>query len=227
MAEITLTQFITTIILSGIISVDRVAGLNIMISRPVIVSGILGMLYGDIITALMMGLIFEFIGMLEVPVGTTITHDDTFGGYVSSLIILLGIINRDVFSILTTIFVISILMYPVTYSDKFFRSINNHIIRKNISTYEEVQENKLIILGISLAFLRGVLVYNAGFLVVFVIMKYFNSLIADIHIEGDSILALTVIAAFMFGYILRFLIVNRVYQVIILSLGLITGWLLL
>ena len=85
MIDISLQQIIFLILFSGFISVDRLAGLNIMLSRPIVVSGIIGIVFGDIYAALMMGLIFEFIGMLEVPVGTTITHDDTFGGYASSL----------------------------------------------------------------------------------------------------------------------------------------------
>ena len=121
MEEITLSQIIFLFFFSGFISIDRLAGLNIMLSRPIVVSGIIGIVFSDIYAALMIGLIFEFIGMLEVPVGTTITHDDTFGGYASSLAMVLGIVSPDAINILAAILITSLLMYPVTYSDKVLR----------------------------------------------------------------------------------------------------------
>lgn len=48
MGEISIWQIIFLIIFSGFISVDRFAGLNIMISRPIIVSGIIGIVFNDI-----------------------------------------------------------------------------------------------------------------------------------------------------------------------------------
>ena len=101
MGEISIWQIIFLIIFSGFISIDRFAGLNIMISRPIIVSGIIGVVFNDIYAALMIGLIFEFIGMLEVPVGTTIVHDDSFGGYAGASAVLLGYVSPDAFNILT------------------------------------------------------------------------------------------------------------------------------
>ena len=132
MEEITLSQIIFLFFFSGFISIDRLAGLNIMLSRPIIVSGIIGIVFSDIYAALMIGLIFEFIGMLEVPVGTTITHDDTFGGYASSLAMVLGIVSPDAINILAAILITSLLMYPVTYSDKAFRNINRYLVNKSI-----------------------------------------------------------------------------------------------
>ena len=43
MEEISIGQIIFLIFFSGFISIDRLAGLNIMISRPIVVSGIIGM----------------------------------------------------------------------------------------------------------------------------------------------------------------------------------------
>ena len=48
MIDISLQQIIFLILFSGFISVDRLAGLNIMLSRPIVVSGIIGIVFGDI-----------------------------------------------------------------------------------------------------------------------------------------------------------------------------------
>ncbi len=208
MQELSTFQIIFILIFSGLISVDRVAGLNIMISRPIVISGILGLVFGNLSASLMMGLVFEFIGLLEVPVGATITHDDSFGGYASSLAVLLGLIHMDAFSILVSIFIISILMYPVTYSDKLFRKLNNYIMQKNIQKHKYDND-------------------NLGFLVVYIIIYFFNKLNFNSLNIDNPVIALTIIAAFMGGYIIRFLIINRLYQIIILALGILTGWVLI
>lgn len=224
MEEISVYQIVFLFFFSGFISVDRLAGLNIMLSRPIIVSGIIGIVFNDIYIALMIGLIFEFIGMLEVPVGTTITHDDTFGGYASSLAMALGIINLDAINILAAILITSLLMYPVTYSDKVFRNINRYLINKSIIKDIRNNENKLIVLGIILAFFRGVIVYNLGFFIIYLFMYYFNLIKLDISDLYNPLLALTLIATFMGGYLLRFLIIDKLHKVILLCLGLLVGW---
>ncbi len=224
MGEISIWQIIFLIIFSGFISVDRFAGLNIMISRPIIVSGIIGIVFNDIYAALMIGLIFEFIGMLEVPVGTTIVHDDSFGGYAGASTVLIGYVSPDAFNILTVIFIVSLLIYPVTLSDKWFREINRYLVQKSVVNNKAGNENELIALGIFLAFVRGVIVYNAGLIIVLIfinIMNNFEIYFTDLY---KPVVALIIIAAFMSGYLLRFLIINRIYKVLLLALGIAAGW---
>lgn len=224
MEEISIWQIIFLIIFSGFISIDRLAGLNIMISRPIIVSGIIGIVFNDIYAALMIGLIFEFIGMLEVPVGTTIAHDDTFGGYAGASAVLLGYINSDAVNILAAIFIISVLMYPVTLSDKGFREINRYLVKKSVINNKTGNENKLVALGIFLAFIRGVIVYNAALIIILVFMSIISNIEHHFTNLYKPVIALTIIATFMSGYLLRFLIINRLYKVLLLALGMAAGW---
>lgn len=224
MEEISIWQIIFLIIFSGFISIDRLAGLNIMISRPIIVSGIIGIVFNDIYAALMIGLIFEFIGMLEVPVGTTIAHDDTFGGYAGVSAVLLGYINSDAVNILAAIFIISILMYPVTLSDKGFREINRYLVKKSVINNKTGNENRLVALGIFLAFIRGVIVYNAALIIILVFMSIISNIEHHFTNLYKPVIALTIIATFMSGYLLRFLIINRLYKVLLLALGMAAGW---
>lgn len=224
MEEIYIWQIIFLIIFSGFISIDRFAGLNIMISRPIIVAGIIGIVFNNIYAALMIGLIFEFIGMLEVPVGTIIAHDDTFGGYAGASAVLLGYVNSDAVNILAAIFIISLLMYPVTLSDKWFREINRYLVNKSVVNNQTGNENKLIVLGIFLAFIRGVVVYNAALIIVLVFMRIMSNI--ELHFTNlyEPVVALSIIATFMSGYLLRYLIINRLYKVLLLALGVAAGW---
>lgn len=224
MVEISFGQMLFLIIFSGFISIDRCAGLNVMISRPIVVSGIIGIVLGNVYAALMIGLIFEFIGMLEIPVGSTIVHDDTFGGYAGTIALLLGYVKYDAVNILAAIFIISLLMYPVTSSDRLFREINRYFVKKSIKNHESNNENKLILLGIFLAFIRGIIVYNAGLIIIFIFMNIISKIEVYFNNLYSPIVALTIIITFMSGYLLRFLIINKVSKIFLLALGIIVGW---
>lgn len=224
MEKISILQILFLIVFSGLISVDRLAGLNIMISRPIVVAGIIGLLFGNVYATLMMGIVFEFIGMLEVPVGTTITHDDSFGGYVGAVAIVFGFIKPDAVNILSSIFIISILMYPVTLSDRLYRKTNQYFIKSSIDKYKLKNENKLIALGIVLAFVRGIIVYNMGALFVLVFMYIVCNIEFNMEKMDTPTIALTIITVFMLGYLIRFLIISKIYKVILLILGITIGW---
>lgn len=137
---------------------------------------------------------------------------------------LFGYVNPDAVNILAAIFIISILMYPVTLSDKGFREINRYLVKKSVLKNQTGNENKLIALGIFLAFIRGVVVYNAGLIIVLVFMSIISNI--ELHFTNlyKPVVALTIIATFMAGYLLRFLIINRVYKVLLLALGVAAGW---
>ncbi len=224
MEEIYIWQIIFLILFSGFISIDRLAGLNIMISRPIVVAGIIGIVFGNIYEALMIGLIFEFIGMLEVPVGTTITHDDSFGGYAGTVAVLLGYVKPDAINILAAIFIISLLIYPVTLSDRLCREINRYLVKKSIINHKTNNENKLIAFGIIIAFIRGIIVYNTCLIIIFIFMDIISNIKLNLTNLYAPIIALTIIATFMFGYVLRFLIINKLYKILLLALGIIAGW---
>ncbi len=227
MIDISIGQIIFLLLFSGFISIDRLAGLNIMISRPVVVSGIIGIFFGDIYGALLIGLIFEFIGMLEVPVGSTIAHDDTFGGYVGSVALILGYIKLDAVNLLAAILLISLLMYPVTLSDRWFRWINGYLVHKSIIKNKIGNENKLIFMGVFLSFIRGIVIYNIALIILLLLMSAVNIINLDFISLYDPIIALTIIATFMGGYLIRFLIINKLYKVILLILGAIAGWVII
>lgn len=228
MAEITVWQAVILIIFSGIISIDRLAGLNIMLSRPIVVSGIVGLIFGNVVLALMIGIIFEFIGMLEVPVGTTIVHDDSFGGYTASILFASHIISADYMNILLAILILSLLIYPVTYTDKYYRKINMKILDRSIKKKEKNYEKKLIFIGLLMAFFRGIFVYNICLILVYIIIKFIDT---NLNVTAfpvyDSSIAFSLTLLFMGLYLLDFLIINKIFKLIILSAGFVFGWLVI
>ena len=71
-----------------------------------------------------------------------------FGGYAGASAVLIGYVSPDAFNILTVIFIVSLLIYPVTLSDKWFREINRYLVQKSVVNNKAGNENELIALGI-------------------------------------------------------------------------------
>lgn len=210
--------------LSGLASVDRLAGMNIMLSRPIVIAGIVGYMFGAPILCLMIGILFEFVGMVEVPVGTVVTHDDTFAGYAAALLAAIGAASFNAVSLLFCIFITVLTMYPVTLTDKYCRSFNRRLILKNRGGHGENFEGKLIFYGVAVAFFRGVFVYNAAAFMIWLCLYFIDK----IHnTEYSPYVSLTVIAMFMGGYLVRFLSVTNMLKLGLLGCGMVFGWFVL
>lgn len=217
-------QIVALMFLSGFASIDRLAGMNIMLSRPIVIAGIVGYIFGVPLLCLMVGILFEFVGMVEVPVGTVVTHDDTFAGYASAVLVGMGAASYNAVSLLFCVFITVIMMYPVTLTDKYCRYFNRVLIINSLRSENKDFESKLIFYGVVIAFLRGVLVYNAGVLVIWSCLY----VIDKAHLtEYSPYVSLTVIAMFMCGYLVRFLSVTNALKVGLLACGMVFGWLVL
>lgn len=220
----TTIQIISLGILSGLASVDRLAGFNIMLSRPIVVAGIVGYIFGNVELCLYVGILFEFIGMLEVPVGTTIALDDTFGGYAASILLSIGATSNNAISILFCISIIVLVMYPVTYTDKYCRRYNSKLILRSIENNKKDYESKLISLGVIISFLRGLFIYNIATFIVWLIVLYLDKFHNTSFSSYSSVVLLSV---FMIGYLVRFFYVKSMYKALFLVSGIFVGWFLL
>lgn len=208
-------------LLSGLASMDRLAGMNIMLSRPIVLAGIIGYIFGEPLLCLMVGILFEFVGMVEVPVGTVITHDDTFAGYASAALVGMGAASYNAVSLLFCVFITVIMMYPVTQSDKYCRYFNRVLIVRSLRSENKDFESKLIFLGLTVAFLRGLVVYNLGLFIIWVCLYFIDK----IHnTQYTPFVSLTVMAMFMGGYLVRFLSVTNMMKVGLLVGGMVFGW---
>ncbi|MDR2400604.1 MAG: PTS sugar transporter subunit IIC [Deferribacteraceae bacterium] len=143
-------------LLAGIFAMDRTTAFNFAISRPFAVSAIIGLMCGNLEWCLIGGVFFELIGLMDLPVGTRIPSDDTFGAFAYSLVAAqAGTITLT--QALCIIIAAFIIMFPVTYSAYLLRRINASFQDK----YPD-REGLLILIGQIFSFLRGVLFYGIG-----------------------------------------------------------------
>ena len=60
-----------------LLGLDRTAALQIMISRPLVAGPLVGLLLGEVMTGLTIGMLLELLWLCRMPVGANIPHDDT------------------------------------------------------------------------------------------------------------------------------------------------------
>jgi PTS system mannose-specific IIC component len=72
-----LTPYLLGAAMAVLLGLDRTAALQIMISRPLVAGPLVGLLLGDALTGLTVGMLLELLWLCRMPVGATIPHDDT------------------------------------------------------------------------------------------------------------------------------------------------------
>ncbi|WP_041223633.1 PTS sugar transporter subunit IIC [Deferribacter desulfuricans] len=219
-------KYFLMLLISGLISVDRNSALNLMISRPIFIAMFIGLLFGNFYTIFLVGILFELIGLIDLPVGTHIPRDDSFMTYVACLV--LTYINVDnVYKLFILITLVIIFSFPVTFTDLIVRKINQNIYLKNRVKGYNFPISKVISWGVILSFFRGVIIYNAIFFLVYYIYTQIVSINIKFSFDKDLNSFLILIICFASGYLIRFLSFKSVVKYLIFTLGIIMGWFLI
>lgn len=73
-----ITSITASVFIGALLWMDREYALQIQISRPVVISAILGLVMGNIQLALIVGVSLEIIGLYAPPVGGYLPYDENF-----------------------------------------------------------------------------------------------------------------------------------------------------
>ena len=73
-----ITSITASVFIGALLWMDREYALQIQISRPVVISAILGLIMGNVHIALMIGVSLEIIGLYAPPVGGYLPYDENF-----------------------------------------------------------------------------------------------------------------------------------------------------
>lgn len=203
---------------AGFWAMERVVAINFLLSRPVVVASVIGLVTGNIKICLLGGVFFEIMGLMDVPVGTKIPKDDTFASFSYCITMSYGNFNAPVEAALFCIVVSYLVMFPVSAGAVFIRWVN----KKLYEIYkDELVEGKLIFLGVALSFVMGAVIYSAGTFVVAGLHSLVLSMIKLLHV---SIPVLTVLLSLLFGYFSGFFQIRYKEKFIILLLGGLFSW---
>ncbi len=159
----TLGSILLIALAGGIIGLDRTAFGQFMISQPVVVAPLTGLLLGDPIAGLMIGAVLELIWVLDMPVGTFVPADSTIAAVSATAIAVLagggkaGLDNIG-FSLLATT-----AMLPVTMiADGLIRTFNSRLAEAPLAAPAE-QAGALLaqaqLKGLVVFFLKSFVLY--------------------------------------------------------------------
>jgi len=210
------------VLYAGVISVDRFAAFNLMLSRPIVISFVLGLLFGNTIECFYVGIIFEAIGLVDVPFGTRIPKEDSFGAFAACC--LLTLLPCDHLPQYILIFLLVLLMmYPVTMTLHITRSFNKALYVRQ-QKRGRIYPLRLLMLGMGFSFLRGVVFYSLG---TYLVLQIYYLIHGHIDYHLNFYLFCLMIFVFLTGYILRFLSARTYFKYAVFMLGLLTGWVIL
>ncbi|MGA1845732.1 PTS sugar transporter subunit IIC [Deferribacter abyssi] len=219
-------KYLFLFFLSGLISVDRNSAFNIMVSRPILIALIIGLILGNLTMCLLLGVVFELIGLIDLPVGTHVPRDDSFMCYVGCFMINFVSID-NVFKLFILLLLLIISSYPVTFTDTLTRRLNQGIFLKNKVKWNDFPVTRVLAWGVLISFFRGVIVYNFLFFVIYfvynqlVVINFnfiFNKYVTDY---------LILLIFFLSGYLIRFLSFKSLTKYIVFIIGVILGWLVI
>lgn len=216
-------EYLALILIAGFSSVDRNAAFHIMLSRPLVLSTIIGLMFGNVYLCFLSGLLIELFGNIDVPVGTNVSKDDTFLAYAMGVLVSFGVI-QTLGAYLFGLLLVIIFVFPVTYVDMLTRKWNQHMLDKYLKYRIYKSPFGIIMKGIAIAFLKGIVLYNIFCLFAAFILLQIEDYVT---LHGDITAYIFLIASFLAGYLIRFLSFKSVYKYIIFMTGLLIGWLVI
>jgi PTS system mannose-specific IIC component len=207
---------------AGVISVDRFAAFNVMLSRPIVISMIMGLLFGNGMECFYVGIIFEAIGLVDVPFGTRVPKEDSFGAFAGcSLLYFLPHAHEPNYVLLFLL--ILLMMYPVTLSLHITRAFNKALyVRQQKSG--RIYPLRLLVTGFCFSYMRGVVFYTLG---TFLVYHIYTFLHGSRNTEMNFYIFSLMLFAFLSGYVLRFLSAKSYLKYAFFMLGLLIGWVIL
>jgi len=72
-----IAEIVLISLIGGLLSIDRAAAFQVMVSRPVVTAPLIGMMLGDVMTGIQAGLIIELLWIGALPVGASVPPDET------------------------------------------------------------------------------------------------------------------------------------------------------
>ncbi len=149
----------------GIIGLDRTAAGQFMVSQPIVAAPLTGLLLGDAVTGLVIGVILELIWLVDMPVGTFVPADSTVASIFASAVAILGSPGGPRMSVLGFSILLTAALAPITIkADQMMRQYN-----ARLGIREEASRGMLTGSRLARVHLSGLGVFFLKFFVLFLV----------------------------------------------------------
>ena len=206
---------------AGFWSMERMNAFMFMLSRPIVVAFLMGAATGRLGWCIIGGIFFEIIGLNDIPVGTRIPVDDTFGAFAYCFIIAYTGHTLSLEIALLALIASFLFMLPISLSAILVRWLNKLLYRSYMG---KGQEGHLIFWGQALSFMRGVLFYSLGTLCAFFLFEATYNIMTPKTVTMSTLL---VLGSLISGYFLGFFHTKLPAKFALFSLGGVLSWLLI
>ena len=178
----TFVSMLLTSLVAILCGLDRTAALQLMLSRPIVAGPLAGLVLGEPLIGLQVGMLVELLWLGRLPVGASIPPDDTqiaIGGTFLSV----AFSSPDFATPVTIVFCLLIAI-PLAKTGQFFdrmaRRANDHMVKRveqNVLTGDLTSIDRLHLVGIGhfavASLLTFIVVAGIGSVVCLVSMPYF------------------------------------------------------
>ncbi len=197
----------------ALIALDRTAACQVMISRPLVVSSFIGLVFGNITYGLTLGFLIELLWIERLPVGSSLIPNETALSVVASSVVFLagsaiGVLNREIM-----VFVI-MLFLPVGWIfqkvDWFLRDYNSKLSSYTLRAVEKVGDK-----AVDSAILKGLgLSFILHFIILFVLIVFGTFLVRYLYpLLNSDILSLLGMLFYIFPVVGTAAAINSIKSV--------------
>lgn len=124
----TITQVLAAAAVCGVISLDRTALGQFMVSEPIVAAPLMGWCLGDVHAGLVIGGIMEMLWVMDLPIGTFVPADATVAAAAATSIASIGGSGHADLSVIGFSLLLTAAMSPVTmFADHLMRKRNAQI----------------------------------------------------------------------------------------------------
>ena len=132
-----IVSFIITVMVGALIWLDRVYVFQFMISRPIVLSPILGLIMGNVYIGLLIGASLELLWLNAPPVGAYLPNDESFCAIVATPVAILAALGMNEISAVGLALVLSLPFSMVGRSvDMHIRTVNQKFLPANTENIE-------------------------------------------------------------------------------------------
>lgn len=182
----------TSLLFTGLVAIvcglDRTAACQFMVSRPIVAGPLTGLVLGDPVSGLQVGMLVELLWLGRLPVGASIPPDDTqaaIGGTFLSVSFASAGLSQPatiVFCLLVAIF----LAKSGQFFDRMARRANDHMVKRaerNVLTGDLASVDRIHLVGLGhfsiASLLTFVFVAGAGSVICTATLPYFAPMLVE------------------------------------------------
>ncbi len=158
--------YLVLLLLAGIVAMDTTSGPQILLSEPIFSCSVVGLLFGNPETGLTLGIFFQFLWLGYLPLGGFAFTDNNMAACISTASLLSAANFFGIEGIVLKAAIIPAMLYATFISviglhiRNIERRINgkrSDILLSNLERGKKVSVKRELFAGISISFLKGVL----------------------------------------------------------------------